>query len=198
MFVCPSVRMEQLTLHWTYVDETWYLRLFRKFVEKIQISLKSDKNNGYFMWRRFHVYDNIALRVVEKIKTHILCSILFLFRESCRLWDDVETCGGFRGATNDVTICHIRFVFWISKATCTRAHAHVHAPGHTHARQRAHTHEYVIFIPFSRQQWFANAPKCYVICTLLVLSFFGFNSIRPPASNIEIFYSLMKVNAVNS
>jgi hypothetical protein len=44
---CPSVRMEQLGFHWTDFDETWYLRRFRKSVEKIQMSLQSDKN-GYF------------------------------------------------------------------------------------------------------------------------------------------------------
>ena len=34
---------------------------FLKFVEKIQVSLKSDKNNGYFTQRRFHIYNNISL-----------------------------------------------------------------------------------------------------------------------------------------
>ena len=34
---------------------------FRKYVQKIQMSLKSDKNNGCFTWRRFHIYDNISL-----------------------------------------------------------------------------------------------------------------------------------------
>ena len=34
---------------------------FRISVEKIQISLKSNKNNGSFTWRRFHIYDNISL-----------------------------------------------------------------------------------------------------------------------------------------
>ena len=29
--------------------------------KKIQVSLKSDKNNGYFTWRCFHLYDNISL-----------------------------------------------------------------------------------------------------------------------------------------
>ena len=32
----------------------------RKSIEKIQISLKSDKNNGYFTWR-FYIYDSISL-----------------------------------------------------------------------------------------------------------------------------------------
>jgi hypothetical protein len=31
--------------HWTDFDETWYLRPFRKSVEKIQVSLKSDNKN---------------------------------------------------------------------------------------------------------------------------------------------------------
>ena len=29
-------------------DEIWYLLIFRKSVEKFQVSLKSDRNNGYF------------------------------------------------------------------------------------------------------------------------------------------------------
>ena len=34
---------------------------FRKSVEKIYVSIKSDKNNGYFTWRTVHIYDNIPL-----------------------------------------------------------------------------------------------------------------------------------------
>jgi hypothetical protein len=45
--VCP-VRMEQLGSHWTDFHEILYLNIFRKSAEKIQVSLKSDKNNGYF------------------------------------------------------------------------------------------------------------------------------------------------------
>jgi hypothetical protein len=39
----------------TEFDETWYFSFFRKSVEKIQVSLKSDKSNGYFTWRSFHI-----------------------------------------------------------------------------------------------------------------------------------------------
>jgi hypothetical protein len=42
-------------------EETWYLSLFRKYVEKIQVSLNYDKNNGCFTWERFHIYENISL-----------------------------------------------------------------------------------------------------------------------------------------
>jgi len=49
--ICPSVRMEQLSFRRTYFHENQYWRIFRKSVEKIQVSLKSYKNNGYFTWR---------------------------------------------------------------------------------------------------------------------------------------------------
>ena len=48
MFVRPSVRMEQLGSQTTNFNEIWYLSIFRKYVKKIQVSLKSDKNNGQF------------------------------------------------------------------------------------------------------------------------------------------------------
>jgi len=39
-------------------------------------------------------------KVVEKVKTHILCSIRF-YRNSCRLWDNVENYNRAREATDD-------------------------------------------------------------------------------------------------
>jgi len=35
--------------------------VFGKSVEKIQTSLKSDKNNGHFIWRPIYIYDYICL-----------------------------------------------------------------------------------------------------------------------------------------
>jgi hypothetical protein len=43
--VRPSVRMEQFGFHWTGFHEILYFSIFRKSVEKIQISLKSGKKN---------------------------------------------------------------------------------------------------------------------------------------------------------
>jgi len=48
MSVSVSIRMEQLGCHWGVFREIWYLSIFRKSVQKIQVSLKSDNNNGYF------------------------------------------------------------------------------------------------------------------------------------------------------
>jgi hypothetical protein len=36
------------------------LSLFRKYVDKIELSLKYDKNNWYLTWR-FDIYDNMSL-----------------------------------------------------------------------------------------------------------------------------------------
>jgi hypothetical protein len=45
--VRPSVRMEQIGSHWMYFLEIRYLIIFRKYVEKIQVSFKLDKITGY-------------------------------------------------------------------------------------------------------------------------------------------------------
>jgi len=39
-------------------------------------------------------------KVVEKIKTHILCSVT-LFWKMCHLWENVEKCGRAEQATDD-------------------------------------------------------------------------------------------------
>jgi hypothetical protein len=71
-------------------------------------------------------------KVVDKIKTHILCSIIF-FRKSCCLWFNVEKYGTDRQATDDNIIRRMRFACWITKATDTHS-------------------QYVILIAFPRQQ----------------------------------------------
>jgi len=37
------------------------LTIFRKYVEKIQVSLKLDKNNGCFTRRPIYIFDHISL-----------------------------------------------------------------------------------------------------------------------------------------
>jgi hypothetical protein len=56
MSVRPSISMQNLGSHRTDFLEIWYLNIFRKIVEKIQVSLKSDKNNGYFTRRPLHIF----------------------------------------------------------------------------------------------------------------------------------------------
>jgi len=49
--------MEQLGSHWTDFHQILYFNILGKSVDKIQDSLKSDKNNGYFAWTRIYIYD---------------------------------------------------------------------------------------------------------------------------------------------
>jgi len=98
--------------HWTYFHEIcFFFKYFRKSVEKIQVSLKSDKNNGYFIWRRstFMIISrwillrivNVSEEFVDKIKTHISCSIHFFFpRQWCSLWDNAIQYGTAREAAD--------------------------------------------------------------------------------------------------
>jgi len=51
------------------------MSIFRISVEKIQVSLKSEKNNRYFTRRPMYIYDNVALNCSYNGK----CS-----RQSCR------------------------------------------------------------------------------------------------------------------
>jgi hypothetical protein len=49
VFVCLSVRMEQVGSHWTDFREIWYLNILRKSVENILIWLKCENNSRQFI-----------------------------------------------------------------------------------------------------------------------------------------------------
>jgi hypothetical protein len=137
--------MKQLRSHWTDFYEIWYLSIFfGKPIEKFQLSLKSNKNNGYFKRRLMTIYENISLNssenekcfrqnLWEKNSKQILCSIIFS-PKSCSLWDNMEKFGTTREATDDNITRHMRFACWITTVT--------HTPS-----------KCVILIVFSRQQW---------------------------------------------
>jgi len=59
--VRPSVLMEQLDSHWTDSHEIWCWSIFRKSVQKVRASLKSDENNEYFAWRPIYIFYHISL-----------------------------------------------------------------------------------------------------------------------------------------
>jgi len=83
---------------------------FLNLVRKIQISLKSVKNKGFFARILlitfsciFHRMRCFGTEAVEKLKTHILCSVRFL-RKSCGLWDNVGEFWRTGQATDGSTI----------------------------------------------------------------------------------------------
>ena len=124
--ICLFLRMEQLGYRRTDFQEIWYLRIFRKSVEKIQVSTKPDKNNGYFTWRPIDFLiisrwillrmRNVSDRVLDKIETHILCSITF-FED--RVFYGIMWVSLVEPDRPQMTTRHMRITCWISKATHT-------------------------------------------------------------------------------
>ena len=153
-------------------DETWYSSFLRKSVEKIQVLLQSDKNNGYFTWKRFHICDNISLNFSKSEKyygenqyIHFVISNLFPkvvpFMRQCRkiLWSQ----RGYRWRHNMAsTRCILDKQGYTRACTLPRTSS----PTRTHVHTR--TDKYVILFAFPQQRWLANAPQCYVIPKLPV------------------------------
>jgi len=93
MSVRPAIRMEKLGSQWKDFHEIWCFRIFPKFVEKIRVSLKSDKNKGYFIWKQIYIFiisrlfllrtRNVSDKVVEKIQTHFV----FTFFENHSIYE---------------------------------------------------------------------------------------------------------------
>ena len=109
------------------------------------------------LWRHlawfFSEREMFRIEVVEKIKTHTLCSIT-LWRKSCRLWDNVEKYG--RADRPQMAIWRMRTACCITK------------PTNTHS-------EYVILIVFALQQWLKERASmlryayiaCHVTCVIV-------------------------------
>jgi hypothetical protein len=64
----------------------------------------------------FLEWEMFQTKVVEKIKTHILCPVT-VFRKSCRVWHNVEKHGP--ASRPQVTIWRMCIACWIPKATNT-------------------------------------------------------------------------------
>ena len=130
MSVCPSA-WNNLVSSVQIFMKIGIFAFFRKSDEKILVSLKSDKNNGFFTWRLMHIYDHISLsfswnekhfrHICTENQKHILYSVAFFFsRKSYRLWDIVEKHCRVGWAIN-IIIRHINIVCWITKATNRRS-----------------------------------------------------------------------------
>jgi hypothetical protein len=66
--VCVSVHTERLGYRWKDFHAIWYWRIFRKSVEKIQVALKFDKNNGFFTRKTVCIYDYNSLNSSQNKK----------------------------------------------------------------------------------------------------------------------------------
>ena len=90
MSVRLSVRMKNLASHWMDFNEVWYLSIFPKFIEKVQVSLQYDNINDtlnedeytFFIICRsvLLIMSNDSGKVVEKTKTHLIFNSFSFFR----------------------------------------------------------------------------------------------------------------------
>jgi len=79
------------------------------------------KTNIHFVSYLVHFFlkwEMFQTKVVEKLKTHILCSVTFFFK-SCRLWDNVESM--VERESPQMAIWRMRIACWITKATNTHS-----------------------------------------------------------------------------
>ena len=94
------------------------------------------------------------IKVVEKIKTQILCSIPF---SKNRAVCEIMSKNMVESERSQVTIWW-SVTCWFSKVTRAQAHVRICAPTlthtHTHTQTQIHTHKYVIHFAFPRQKWF--------------------------------------------
>ena len=126
-------------------------------MEKIHISLKSEKNNGYFTSRPMRIYDSTSQKLLiwenfsgeaaEKIKTHILCAITFS-RKSCHLCENLDK----NTVQPDTTI----------KYGASAFHA-------VFLRLQTQHSEYAVLISFTRQSEPASVLCIYVHWPFLLL-----------------------------
>jgi hypothetical protein len=127
---------------------------------------------------------DISGKGVQKIKSHILCTITFSLK-SCLSWDNVQTYGKARNTTAN-NMAHACCM--LDKAI--RAHARAHAPApahpHSHTYTHAHTQIYTIFFAFTQQQWLLERTSMlrYMYTARLVLPYTSFS---PPTLSYVVW-----------
>ena len=60
--------MALLGCQWTNFNDIHFLRIFRIFVEKIEVWLNADMDNRYFAWKHMYVYNNMSLNSSQNEK----------------------------------------------------------------------------------------------------------------------------------
>jgi hypothetical protein len=137
MSVCPSAWNSS---YCTEFREIWYLNIFRKSVDKIQVSLKSDEINGYCTWKPPYIMIYVSQFVLEwgtfkqklqRKSEHTFYIQYFFFRKSCRLCNNVEKFGRAREANdiNKYNMAHAHCV--LDNLGYTHTHTHTQTQTHT-------------------------------------------------------------------
>jgi len=172
---CLSVCKEQLVFHWTDFQITWYLSNFWNSVEKIQFSLKSDKDNCYFHEDQY-TFMIITRHIILRMKNISVINFRenqnpyfvfnIFFNESCVV-DEIMWKNNIEPDRPYMTIWRMRIECCIPKSTNTHS-------------------EYVILVSFHYKNGCFNVPQRYVILALFVLL-----RIRINLGNKDFFHSFL-------
>ena len=127
-----------------------HVSIFLKAFQNTSVPFSYDRNNGHCTWRPmysphlaqfFLEWEMFQTNVLEKIKTHIFCAIIFFPLKSCCLWNNMERYCTVRQTTDENIIRRMRFAWWLNEAADTHS-------------------EYVIRIAFPWQQWLGVLCVC--------------------------------------
>jgi len=120
--VGPPASVEQLRSHGTDVHEIWHFNTFRKSAQKIQVSLTTEKNKGYFTQRPIYIFYHLTrffiewemfqTKHVEKI-THFMLNAFFFFANRAVYEKIVEK---YCRTGSNRWLFRMRIACWIPKA----------------------------------------------------------------------------------
>ena len=131
--------------------------------------MKTFSHLSQYLSQFFLEWEMFQIKVVEKIKIHILCSITF-FSEYRAVYEIMST--NMVGPERPQMAIWLRVGCWISKATRARTHTHTHTHRNIH---------YLFLMAFPCQQWFRERASVlrytYIAClvarwnTAVILTF---------------------------
>ena len=133
--------MEKLGSHWKDFRKILYLNIFRKYIEKLQVLFKSEKNNRYFTWRPTNVFDNISVLLRIRNVSEKRCRqnqntyfVFHIFPPEYPAVYEIMWKNILETARPQLTIWRMLIACWINKATSRHS-------------------EYVIIIAVTLKQW---------------------------------------------
>ena len=150
--------MEQLGSYCTDFREIWYFIIFGNTVGTVQVSLKSEKNKGYFTWRPiyFFIISRSVLRRMRNVSGRISrenYNTLFMFNNfffKNRAFHEIIWKNTVQPDRPQMSIRRMRIACCKPRAKDTHS-------------------EYVIHVAFSTATCCATTPQCHVMRALSVL-----------------------------
>jgi len=129
--LCHVRPLRNLGSHWTDFSGISFLRIFENMSRKFEVRSDRWRMTGTLhedirtlmiisLWI-FLEWDTLQTKVIEKIKTHIFCWIIFFFSQIVPFMRQYENYGKAGKDKHDNIIQRMRIACWISRATGTHS-----------------------------------------------------------------------------